>query len=145
MPDAEKNEAFVGVGSNIDPQTNTKKASEMIRSDCSCFQESRWILTEPDGFKDQPDFLNGAFYLQTSMSLEAFRLYLKDIEIRLGRVKGPVKAGPRTIDLDLIIWNNEVLHTDFYAKSYTRIPVMELLNKLNKQAESLTDRTGAAN
>ena len=46
----------------------------------------------------------------------------------MGRLKGPIKSGPRTIDLDIVIWDGVVLTDDFYCHDYVRVPVQELLD-----------------
>ena len=121
--------AILSVGSNIEPQTNVRRAAEILAQEHRLLDESRFIQTAPDGFQDQPDFLNGAFYVATNDDYDTFNQYLKAVEKRLGRVKGPIKSGPRTIDLDIIVWNGRVVHADYPAKDYTRDPVDEILGK----------------
>lgn len=123
--------AIVAVGSNIDPEENVERTIEIMKKDFPFAYASDFIRTEPDGYKDQPDFLNGAICLRTSMSREQLHEYLKQTEYRLGRIKGPIKAGPRTIDLDLVIWDGQIVHDDYPRKDYTRIPVDQLLKELN--------------
>ena len=125
--------AIVAVGSNIDPEENVERTIEIMKKDFPFVYASDFIRTEPDGFKDQPDFLNGAICLRTKLDREQLGIYLKNTEIKLGRVKGPIKSGPRTIDLDLVIWDGEVIHPDYHEKDYTRIPVDQLLRELNMQ------------
>jgi 2-amino-4-hydroxy-6-hydroxymethyldihydropteridine diphosphokinase len=62
------------------------------------------------------------------LELEPFVRFLKNIEQRLGRVKSANKSGPRPIDLDLIIWDGQVLHDDYYSKDYVIIPVKEVMD-----------------
>lgn len=123
--------ALLSVGSNIDPETHVAAAARILASEHSLVDRSTMIVTAPDGFQDQDDFLNGAFLIETVLSYADFTVYLKELEKRLGRVKGPIKSGPRTMDLDIIVWNNRVVHTDYPAKHYTREPVDELLRKHN--------------
>ena len=122
--------AIVSVGSNIDPEQNLRKSRELLKNEVALLGEATVIQTEPDGFQDQPDFLNGAYLLGTDMSYEEFNHYLKEIESRMGRVKGPIKSGPRCIDLDIIIWDGKVVHGDYAQnKHYVIRPVNELLQK----------------
>ncbi|MGV8092459.1 MAG: 2-amino-4-hydroxy-6-hydroxymethyldihydropteridine diphosphokinase [Mangrovibacterium sp.] len=58
---------------------------------------------------DQADFMNGAVKIGTNMEIEKFRLYLKELEDRLGRDRSQPKYGPRSIDLDILIWNGEIV------------------------------------
>ena len=121
---------IVSVGTNIDPQYNLNRSREILLNEVALLGEATVIQTEPDGFKDQPDFLNGAYLLRTDLPYDQFNQYLKDVENRLGRIKGPIKSGPRCIDLDIIIWDGKVVHADYSEnKSYVVDPVNELLEK----------------
>lgn len=122
--------AIVSVGSNIDPEQNLQSSRNILKSEVVFLGEATVIKTKPDGYQDQPDFYNGAYLLGTEMSYDEFNRYLKGIEARLGRVKGPIKSGPRCIDLDIIIWDGEVVHSDYVQNKYYVInPVNELLQQ----------------
>lgn len=122
--------AIVSVGSNIDPEQNLQNSRDILKNEVAFLGEAEVIRTAPDGYQDQPDFHNGAYLLGTDMSYDEFNQYLKGIETRLGRVKGPIKSGPRCIDLDIIIWDGEVVHADYIQnKFYVIKPVNELLQK----------------
>lgn len=119
---------IVSVGSNINPEQNLQSAREILSDEVQFMDEATIIKTEPDGYQHQPDFLNGAYLLGTQLSYNDFNQYLKEIEHRLGRVKGPIKSGPRCIDLDIIIWDGKVVHSDYIEqKHYVIQPVNELL------------------
>lgn len=120
------NYTILSVGSNIDPESNVTKARKILAQEHCLLSESTFIWTEPVGFLDQDDFLNGAFYLKTEMECNQFNTYLKEVETRLGRIKTENKAGPRTMDLDIIVWNQNVVHPDFHH-SYIYDPVMEIV------------------
>ncbi|MBR33212.1 MAG: 2-amino-4-hydroxy-6-hydroxymethyldihydropteridine diphosphokinase [Spirochaetaceae bacterium] len=123
--------AIVAVGSNIEPEESVEKTIALLKRDFAFVYASDFIRTEPEGFKDQPDFLNGAICIRTTFNRQELEKYLKEAEVKLGRVKGPNKAGPRVIDLDLVIWDGAVVHDDYYSKDYTSIPVNQLLRELN--------------
>lgn len=131
MSDSHSNQhsTFLSVGSNIEPEANVEQAARILASEHRLIDRSRFMQTAPDGYQDQPDFLNGAFFIDTTLEFDEFNLYLKELEKRLGRVKGPIKSGPRTIDLDIIIWDGRIMHADYPAKDYTREPIDELLRK----------------
>jgi 2-amino-4-hydroxy-6-hydroxymethyldihydropteridine diphosphokinase len=66
--------------------------------------------TEPVGYVDQPRFLNGAIAVETSLAARELLGRLLDIERRLGRVRGDgPRFGPRTIDLDLLLYGKETI------------------------------------
>jgi 2-amino-4-hydroxy-6-hydroxymethyldihydropteridine diphosphokinase len=125
------NTAIVGVGSNIDAPLHIARARELLAREQHFLAESAFIRTEPVGFPDQPPFLNGAFLIETEMDLEAFGGYLKELERRLGRVKGPNKYGPRSIDLDIVAWNKKVINDDFYERDFVRNAAIQLLPELS--------------
>ena len=124
------NTAIIGVGSNINPETNIELAKEHIASKMILKESSSFIETEPLGYKEQDNFLNGAFLIETEMNLKNLKKILKDIEKKLGRIKTTRKSGPRTIDLDIIIWNDEIVDNDFYKRDFLKKSVLELIPKL---------------
>lgn len=122
-------QAILSVGSNIKPQENCRQAEEILSDEHTLIGRSSYIVTAPVGYQKQDDFLNGAYLVETALSYDEFNRYLKEVEQRLGRVKGPIKSGPRTMDLDIIIWDGAIVHDDYRTKEYASIPVNELLEK----------------
>lgn len=130
------NQVIVAVGSNIEPEQNIAQSAHILAQEQGLKGQSKLIWTKPEGYTEQDDFLNGAFLLTTELNEAELRAYLKELELRLNRIKGPIKAGPRTLDLDIIIWNGRVLDADFYDKSYIRQPVLELLERYGVSVHS---------
>ena len=124
------NKVVIGVGSNIKPFENIKKAKEILRNEQRLIAESKFVETEPEDFKEQPNFVNGAFYIETEFNKENLYNYLKEIEKRLGRVRTENKNAPRTIDLDIVVFNNEIINNDFYKYGFVKNAVLELIPKL---------------
>ncbi len=118
---------IISVGSNIEPHKNCEAAREILQSENTFKGKASYIITKPWGYEDQADFLNGAFWLETESEFDIFNAYLKTVEKRLDRIKHGNKAGPRTIDLDIVIWDNNIIVDDFYDKDFVRIPVSELI------------------
>ncbi len=118
---------IISVGSNIDPLINCEASREILQTETNFRARSEYIKTKPWGYKDQADFLNGAFWLETELDYAGFNAYLKEVEKRMDRIDHGDKAGPRTIDLDIIVWDNAIIEDDFYNKDYVRIPVTELI------------------
>ncbi|WP_058556568.1 2-amino-4-hydroxy-6-hydroxymethyldihydropteridine diphosphokinase [Thiohalocapsa sp. ML1] len=121
--------AVVSIGSNIEPELNLERARDIVAAEHRLVDESPLIRTDPEGYLAQPDFLNGAWLVETSLEQTAFVAYLKGVEDRLGRQRGGIKAGPRKIDLDLIGWDGRVVHAEYPAKDYVAIPVDALLRR----------------
>lgn len=120
------NLVIVGVGSNINPGDNVQKAKELISEKYTIIKSSRFIKTKPIGYKDQDDFLNGGFLIETSLEQHLFKQFLNDIENRLGRIRTDDKNEPRTIDLDIVIWNGNVVDSDYYERDFLQTIVKEL-------------------
>jgi 2-amino-4-hydroxy-6-hydroxymethyldihydropteridine diphosphokinase len=121
------NTCIIGIGSNIEPEKNISAAMKIIRSEHEVILVSNLIITSPVGIKDQPDFLNGAAKIKTSLCEKEFVKYLKSIEDQLGRDRSLPKFGPRTIDLDIIIWNDKIVDQDYYERDFLRNLVAEIL------------------
>ena len=120
------NRTIIGIGSNIDPFTNIKLALVYLADDHRLIKSSTLTVTRPIGFSDQPDFVNGAALLDTEMDADRFTQYLKGVEERLGRIRTANKNGPRTIDLDIVVWNGTVVDKDFYIRDFLRNAVEEI-------------------
>jgi 2-amino-4-hydroxy-6-hydroxymethyldihydropteridine diphosphokinase len=125
------NIAAIGVGSNINPDYNIKKAKQILTKDHKLLGSSSFIKTRPIGFKDENDFLNGAFLISTDLKFEEFIEYLKKVEKKLGRIKSYKKFSSRTIDLDLVVWNEKIIDKDFFTRKFLRHSIIELLPNLN--------------
>jgi 2-amino-4-hydroxy-6-hydroxymethyldihydropteridine diphosphokinase len=120
------NQAIIAAGSNIDPQKNIALAREILARDFEVVAETAFVSTKPVGYTRQPDFLNGAILVRTELNLEPLRQRLRKIEDTLGRRRGVLTFGPRTVDLDIVVWNGKLLDPDFYERDYLKNAVLEL-------------------
>lgn len=105
--------AFVGIGTNMgDRLSNIKRAMEALNllPNTKIESVSNIYETEPWGFKEQDNFLNGVIKLNTKLSPTALLGGLLGIEAAMGRVRR-IKNGPRILDLDLLIYDNVTLNT----------------------------------
>ena len=121
-----KHECIIGIGSNIDPEKNIASALFILRQEQEFVTVSLLIKTSPIGIPDQADFLNGAAKLFTEMELADFTSYLKGIEDRLKRNRTAPKYGPRTIDLDIVKWDGEIIDPDYYSREFLKNAVDEI-------------------
>jgi 2-amino-4-hydroxy-6-hydroxymethyldihydropteridine diphosphokinase len=121
------NKAVVALGSNIDPEENTQKALQEISQYFNLCRGTDFIYTEPFGYKDQPDFLNGSVLIETPSDKKTLIKRLKKIETQLGRKKRGRKNGPRRIDLDLIVFNNCIVDDEVYKRDFLKTALHELL------------------
>ncbi|PTN10689.1 2-amino-4-hydroxy-6-hydroxymethyldihydropteridine diphosphokinase [Mangrovibacterium marinum] len=98
----------------------------ILCAECCLLKVSDLIRTKPIGIEDQPDFVNGAALLKTELERGVFEAYLKDVEDRLGRDRSLPKFGPRTMDLDLVVWNDELQDEDYFTRDFLRKAVNQL-------------------
>jgi 2-amino-4-hydroxy-6-hydroxymethyldihydropteridine diphosphokinase len=98
--------AFIGLGSNLgDRETTIRKAASLLGP----HRLSPLVETEPWGYADQPAFLNAAAEIETGLTPRELLDRLLAIETELGRVREGPPYGPRTIDLDLLLYGDEVI------------------------------------
>ena len=121
------NRAVVGFGSNINPEENTAVVKREVSELGNILQESSFIYTKPLLYTDQPDFFNGALLILTHLDLDALKKELKKIEAGLGRERTTNKNAPRTMDLDILIYNDIAIDSDIYEREYLRDSIVELL------------------
>ena len=123
-------EVVIGLGSNIDPEANLEQAVQELKSRFKVSKRSQWTRTKPIGIQDQPDFYNGALLMETELEQQSLKKELKRIEDILGRDRSLPKFGPRTIDLDILIWNKKVVDEDYYKSDFLRKGVEEIIPDL---------------
>jgi 2-amino-4-hydroxy-6-hydroxymethyldihydropteridine diphosphokinase len=130
--------SFVGLGANLeDPRAQIERALELLAEEngveVAAVSTLRW--TDPVGFADQPRFLNGVAELRTTLGARELLERLLAIERRLGRVRGQgPRFGPRTIDLDLLLYGDEVIdepglqipHPRLHERGFALEPLAEL-------------------
>jgi len=127
--------AFVSVGSNIEPHSNVVAALKALMERVRVIASSTFYETAPIGSQAQPAFVNGVWTLRTDLApIEIRDALLRPIEDALGRRRVADKFAPRTIDLDLILYDDLVLtdgairlpHGDI-ARPFVSVPIRELL------------------
>ena len=107
--------AYIAIGSNLASpleQVNAavKALSEIPQS--KILAVSSFYRTTPLGPQDQPDYLNAAVALETSLAPEELLNHTQRIELQQGRVRKAERWGPRTLDLDIMLFGNEVINTE---------------------------------
>ncbi len=120
------NDCIIGIGSNIGAERNIPEMLILLAAKVEIIQVSQLIQTKPIGIAEQADYTNGAVRIRTEMSLETLSSYLKLLEDRMGRDRNQQKFGPRNIDLDILIWNNNIVDPDYYTRDFLRNSAAEL-------------------
>jgi 2-amino-4-hydroxy-6-hydroxymethyldihydropteridine diphosphokinase len=101
---------YIGLGSNLgDREATIRRALELLAADPAIEVEAVSSLreTDPVGYVDQPRFLNGAAALRTELPPRVVLERLKHVERAIGRDRTGPRFGPRTIDLDLLVYDDE--------------------------------------
>lgn len=99
----------------------------LLGSEVEILKVSEMVKTKPIGIDDQPDFTNGAVKISTALNRQNLNLLLKSIEDKLGRNRTVAKFGPRTIDLDIVVWNGEIVDPDYFTRDFLKDSVDQLL------------------
>jgi 2-amino-4-hydroxy-6-hydroxymethyldihydropteridine diphosphokinase len=129
--------AYVSVGSNIEPEAHIESALELLMKQVSVTAVSTFYCTEPVGQPDQDHYINGVFEIRTHVPACDFAsLVLRPVERQLGRVRTHDKYAPRTLDLDLILYNDltrsspglRLPHPDI-ERGFVWGPVLSLLSR----------------
>jgi 2-amino-4-hydroxy-6-hydroxymethyldihydropteridine diphosphokinase len=106
--------SFIGLGSNLGkPLDRCREGIEYLKTirGSQVLRRSSYYRTEPVGFLDQEWFINAVIEIRTSLTAQELIQELQSIEKQMGRQK-PVKWGPRIIDLDILLYGQEVIQTD---------------------------------
>jgi 2-amino-4-hydroxy-6-hydroxymethyldihydropteridine diphosphokinase len=135
--------AHIGLGSNIDPEVNLVKAAQRLREELAVSCASS-VWRSPAEGTDGPDFLNAVVTITTELDAERLKHeILRLIEAELGRTRGLDKYAPRTIDLDILVFDGQILDNEIWAQPYLAIPLAECAPDLQaKDGERLSDLAG---
>jgi len=121
------NVAIVGIGSNLDAGKNIEQMLEILSTHVQIVKISTFLITKPIGIINQPDYTNGAVKINTHLDQTNLELLMKSIEDRMGRDRSAPKFGPRNIDLDLVVWNGEIVDVDYYTRDFLQKTVDEII------------------
>jgi 2-amino-4-hydroxy-6-hydroxymethyldihydropteridine diphosphokinase len=128
---------FVGLGANLgDREAMLLGALDLLSAepDLELLAVSSFRETDPVHVLDQPRFLNAAAEFETELPGPALLERLLDVERRLGRVRSGRRFGPRTIDLDLLLYGSETIsgpglrvpHPRLHERRFALEPLAEL-------------------
>jgi len=119
------NTAYLSLGSNIEPEENMVAAVKLLAKMTHLVAVSPVWESKPIGFTNQPSFLNAAAIVETGLDAEQLvENVAHTIEKRLGRIRQPNKNAPRTIDIDLILFDHQI-----FELNHRHIPSPELLER----------------
>jgi len=144
---------YIGIGSNLGSrEENCERAIRLlIAHGIAITKRSSMIETKPWGFTEQPDFINMAIEIETTLPPEELLRLLKKIETEAGRLPSS-RWGPRAIDLDILLYDDlvintpelEIPHPGIEQREFVLRPLSELAPKtmhpvLHKSIRELLD------
>lgn len=130
------NLAFISIGSNIEDRlyylveaVRALQTHEKI----NVLSVSSVYETAPVGYTEQAEFLNIVIHVETSVDAQSLLAICQHIEGQLGRVRD-IRWGPRTVDLDMLLYNNETIATEnlivphprMCERAFVLIPLLEI-------------------
>ena len=132
---------YISLGSNLDnPVQQIKTALSALRQipDTNFIGCSSLYQTAPVGYWPQPDFINAVAALETSLSAETLLAQLQLVEHRQGRIRDGKKNRPRALDLDLLLYGNEIIqspnlvvpHPRLHERAFVLMPLEEIAANL---------------
>ena len=135
-----RHNAYIGFGSNLGNRLeNCRNAIEALANlpGCSLLKTSSFYQTAPVGMVEQPLFINGVVLLESAEDAHWLLGRMQEIETALGRIR-MLKWGPRSIDLDLLLFDNLILdspelslpHPLLHERRFVLEPLMEIAPNL---------------
>ena len=132
--------AYIALGSNLPSPAGSPRqtldAAILRLAELGCLTaRSSYYETAPVGFADQPAFLNAAAILETNLPPETLLDHLLQIERSFGRDRSHgIPNGPRTLDLDLLLYDDLILHTStlqiphprMAERAFVLVPLVEI-------------------
>lgn len=126
--------AYIGIGSNVgDREANCRKAIQLLAEAGRVAGISSFYRTEPVGYHEQEDFINAVAAIETDRTPDDLLRVCHAIEDRLGRKRG-LRWGPRTADLDILLYGSQVVnqpglaipHPRMATRKFVLVPLAEI-------------------
>ncbi|MFN3285687.1 MAG: 2-amino-4-hydroxy-6-hydroxymethyldihydropteridine diphosphokinase [bacterium] len=113
---------FLSLGSNVgDRRANLVAALRLLDAEgVRLVRQSSWYETDPVGYTEQPPFLNLVVEVRTALDPLALLRCAQRVEAALGRVR-EVRWGPRTVDVDLVLYGQRVIRTGELVVPHPRL------------------------
>ncbi len=121
------NTAITMLGSNFNTTENIELAIEKLSEHFELISQSAILVSKPVGEKYKADFHNIALKLLSDENAQETISIFKEIEIELGRTSESKQSGIIPIDIDLIFWNENLIHSDYDSFDFVRKCIDEIL------------------
>jgi len=119
-------EVLIGMGSNIDPESNLLQAAAALRAEFGAVTFSSVFRSAAVGM-DGDDFLNACCLFDSELEQAEVRQRMKALEDAQGRDRSKGSWKPRTIDLDILMYHGEVVDDELYRYAHAYVPASELV------------------
>lgn len=151
------NRAFISLGSNIDKEANMPAAVRMLQELCYLVAVSTVYETLPMGLPNQPNFFNLAVLVETTLRPDQLKQQVLDyVEQELKRLRTGDRNAPRTMDVDLTLFNDEILDysghhipdPDLLRFAHVAVPIADIAPELphpetGEQMQAIAERLSA--
>ncbi|WP_071058539.1 2-amino-4-hydroxy-6-hydroxymethyldihydropteridine diphosphokinase [Pelistega sp. MC2] len=147
------NNAYIALGSNLGESSNylgkalhdLSTTPDILSINCSSFYRSSPVDSHG------PDYVNAVAQLSTTLSSQQLLALLQSVELKYGRER-PYKNAPRTLDLDILLFNNEVSNTTtltiphprMHLRAFVLVPLKEIAPEITLPQGAIDDLIGAA-
>lgn len=142
--------AYLNLGSNIDPGLNLSKGIDLLKGYGEIKAVSHVWESKSVGY-DGPNFLNACVLFLTESQPENLKTeIIHPIEAKLGRVRGTYKNMPRTMDIDVVLFDEKpIMKAEYWDSAFVIVPLAELLpdfihpvrkEKLSRYSQQLQDQ-----
>ena len=129
---------YLSLGTNIRPEENIRKAVKKLAGLGKSLRVSKVYETAPVGGQPQANYLNAAAAVRSELDPADFFAAVQEIESDLGRVRTADKFAPRTIDIDILMVDEDSLriegrnvpHPDILSRNFVTIPLSEIAPEL---------------
>lgn len=119
-------QVYLSLGSNIQPEVNLPRAIELLQEYGEVRKVSKAWESEAVG-SDGPNFLNACVLFVTLLpQAEVKGQVIHSIETRLGRKRSTDKYAPRTIDIDIVLFDEELCDEKFWKQAFVVVPLAEI-------------------
>jgi len=120
------NTAIVMLGSNVQPDSNLEIVKEKLSENFEILKQSNRLISKPIGKNYKNDFHNESIMLLSVETIQETILIFKDIEKQLGRTADSKQKGEIPIDIDLIFWNDVLVHDDYNRFDFVKRCIDEI-------------------
>lgn len=118
--------AYLNLGSNIQPETHLVRAVELLHDYGKVLRVSSAWESKSVG-AEGPNYLNACVLFQTEwMQVELKENVIRPIEARLGRRRSENKYAPRTIDIDIVLFDDQPYNDRFWRYAFVIVPLAEI-------------------